>query len=131
MSTAPTEPAKPAVNAVKKPGKPAGKIILLMLLVPLVVFIILEANTLRLEQQTEKLRRRIGAAGGLSTTERRVPDWLLPIVGPDAHSFLDRTAIVGVKMGGPEIGDEQVSKVVDLPDIDWINLSESNVTSAG
>jgi len=130
MSTAPVEPAKPAV-ATKKAGKSVVKMILLVLLVPLAVFMVLEANTLRQEQQTEQSRRRIGAAGGLSTTERRVPDWLLPMVGPDAHSFLDRTAIVGVTMKGPEIGDEQLAKVVDLPDISWINLGESNVTSAG
>lgn len=129
MSTAPAEPAKPA--AAEKPSKPVGKIVLLVLLVPLLAFIVLEANTLRLEQRTEQLRRQIGAAGGRSETERRVPDWLEPVVGPDAHSFLDRTAIVGVTMKGPEIGDEQVAKVVDLPDISWINLGESNVTSAG
>lgn len=129
MSTVPAEPAKPA--SVEKASRPAGKIILLTLVVPLLAFIVVEANTLRLEQRTEQLRRQIGAAGGRSETERRVPDWLQPLTGPNAHSFLDRTAIVGVTMTGPEIGDEQVARVVDLPDISWINLGESKVTSAG
>jgi Leucine-rich repeat (LRR) protein len=134
MSTVPAEPANPApVNPadVKKTSKSIGKIIVFVLLVPLLAFIVVEANTLRLEQHTEQLRRQVGAAGGRSETERRVPDWLQPLIGPNAHSFLDRTAIVGVTMNGPEIGDEQVAKVVDLPDISWINLAESNVTSAG
>jgi Leucine-rich repeat (LRR) protein len=34
-------------------------------------------------------------------------------------------------MTGPEVGDDQVAQVVDLPDLRWINLGESKVTSAG
>jgi hypothetical protein len=129
MSTIPAEPVNPA--GVKKPPRPLGKILLLVLLIPLVAFIAVAANAVRLEQQTEKLRRQIGAAGGRSETERQVPGWLQPLVGANAHSFLDRTVIVGVTMTGDEIGDDQVAKVIDLPGLRWINLGESKVTSVG
>jgi hypothetical protein len=129
MSTAPVQPTAP-VEAPKE-SKSLRKILLGVVLVPLIAFIALAANAVRLEQQTEETRRRIGAAEGRTTTERRVPGWLRPIAGENAHSFLDQTVIVGVTMMGESVGDEQVAKVTNVPDLKWLNLAESLVTSTG
>lgn len=129
MSTAPAEPAPQA--SVTPKSSTLRRILIGVLAVPLLGFILAAANAVRLEQQTEQARRQIGAAGGKSTTERRVPGWVGAVFGEDAHSFLDRTVIVGVTMTGDEAGDEQVAQISGVPDLFWLDLHDSKVTSAG
>lgn len=129
MSSAPPEQA-PQASAPPKSAT-LRKVLIGLLAVPLLGFILPAANALRLEQQTEQARRKIGAAGGKSTTERRVPGWVAVFLGDDAHSFLDQTVIVGVTMTGDEIGNDQVAQISDVPDLSWLDLHDSKVTSAG
>ena len=94
MSTAPAQPVTPA--DVQKQPRTVRKVLIFLGVAVLLLFVGLEANVLRMEQQTEQARRQVGAAGGRVETERRVPGWLASLAGSDAHSFLDRTAIIGV-----------------------------------
>jgi Leucine-rich repeat (LRR) protein len=126
MSTVPAEPAR-----VPKAAKSIKRIILIVLLVPLIGVVALEANTLRLQQQTEKKRREIAAARGRVELERRVPGWLQSLAGEDFHSFFDTTVIVRVRMTGDEVGDQHVAALTDLPHLTLLDLENSNVTSAG
>ena len=83
MSATSAEPAPQP--GVKSKSTALRTVLLCVLAVPLVAFIAAAANAVRLEQQTEQARRQIGAAGGKSTTERRVPGWVAAVFGPGTN----------------------------------------------
>ena len=114
----------------------AGKrLVALIFLAPLIILLVtllgLEAMTLLAEQQIEQQRRAIAIAGGKSETERHSPLWIQKIMGPDFHSFFDRTRLVSIVMTGENIVDAKLQKVSQVPDLVSLDLQNSHITNEG
>jgi hypothetical protein len=128
MASSPVETGISSLPATR--SKTLRRALAIGLGVPLAAIVILELTTLLAEQQTEQQRQAIAIAGGKSELQRRVPGWLQTVMGADFHTFLDRTVIYKVSMTGEKIGDVEVSKVVDLPNLEILDLEDSTVTDA-
>ena len=104
--------------------------IVLLCLIPIALLLAIEVPTLVAEQSTETKRREIARAGGKCSLERRSPQWVQSLMGPDFHSFLDRTVIAGVTMNGTSIDDSDVKALIGLLDIETLELEDSRISEA-
>lgn len=129
MSTTTAEQA--GATSVGSPTNRFRKVLLAVVLAPLVVFIALGANALRVQNVMEQKRREVGMAGGRCEIERRVPAFLSAIGGQEFHTFLDDRVIVSVSMTGPKITDDRLASLNGLPDLVALDFQDANVTSAG
>lgn len=129
MSTTTVEHA--GASSVRPPANRLKKVLLAVVLAPLIAFIALGANALRLQSVMEQKRREVGMAGGRCEIERRVPAFVQMVAGQDFHTFLDDRVIVSVSMTGPKITDDRLASLGGLPDLEALDLQDASVTSAG
>lgn len=129
MSTAETQvpDSSDSVTGNNLPKK-VGIAVLCLLLA---AFAGLEALSLMGAQRTEDLRREVGVAGGKCRFEDRTPALLTSVLGESSPSFMDYPVIVEVTMSGAKIGNDNLAKLPQLPDLKVLNLEESQVTSDG